>query len=113
MSVRVKQTVIDKGYKHFKEFSLPLDIDYKSYLAIVGRDALDPITIKRTFKAWKYVTHALRLNYPELSKAPVPKPKSEPKSEPKPEPTPKPAPVPKPAPKASGKPAAKPAVKKD
>jgi hypothetical protein len=109
MSVRVKQAVIDKGYKHFKEFILPLDIDYKSYLAIVGRDALDPITIKRTFKAWKYVTHALRLNYPELSKAPVP----EPKSVPTPEPTPKPAPVPKPAPKASGKPAAKPAVKKD
>ena len=98
--MRHKKTVLDKAVKQFKEFGLPLDIDYKSYTGIVGaREAIDPVSIKRSFKAWKYVTNAVRLQCPELANKPEPKP------------VPEPIKPPKPAPKASGKPAAKPAVK--
>ena len=97
MAVRVKKTVLETAYKHFKEFELPLDIDYKSYSLIIGRGSIHPMTVKRSFKAWKYLTHALRVKYPELS---VPKPA--PKPTPKPAPKPKAAPS-KPAPKAAPK----------
>ena len=94
MAVRQKQKVLDTAYTHFKEFGLPLDIEYKSYVSIVGpKEALHAISIKRSFKAWKYVLHALRLKHPDLrEKAPAPKPAT-----------------PKPAPKAAPKPASKPA----
>ena len=72
-------------------------------MAIVGRNACCVITIKRSFKAWKYLTHALKSNYPELS-APKPEPKPKPVTPKAPKPTPK---------KAAVKPAVKPAVKKD
>jgi len=103
MAVRQRKAVLEKAYQHFKDFGLPLDIGQKEYMAIVGRNACCVITVKRSFKAWKYLTHALKSNYPELSA---------PKPEPKPKPvTPK---APKPAPKkAAVKPAVKPAVKKD
>ncbi len=104
MAVRQRQAVLEKASKHFKEFELPLSIQQKEYMAIVGRDACCVITVKRSFKAWKYLTHALRINYPELS---VPKP------EPKPEPKPVTPPAPKQTPKAAVKPAPKQAVKKD
>lgn len=95
MAVRVKKTVLETAYKHFKEFELPLDIDYKSYSLIIGKGAIHSMTVKRSFKAWKYLTHALRVNYPELSA---------PKPAPKPAPTPKAKPaVSKPAPKAAPK----------
>jgi hypothetical protein len=100
MAVRVKKTVLDIAYKHFSEFGLPLNIEYKAYASIVGpKEALSAPSVKRSFKAWKYVLHALKKNYPDLVK----------KSEPKPAP-PK---APKPAPKAAVKPAVKPAVKED
>ena len=95
MAVRQKQLVLDTAYKHFKEFELPLDIDYKSYVNIVGpKDAIHAISVKRSFKAWKFLTHALKLKHPELGKKPEP---------PKPAPTPapkavKPSPLSKPAP---------------
>lgn len=87
MAVRQKQLVLDTAYKHFKEFELPLDIDYKSYMNIVGpKDAIHAISVKRSFKAWKYLTHALKLKHPELGKkpepAPAPKPAPEPKKDP-------------------------------
>lgn len=87
MAVRQKQLVLDTAYKHFKEFELPLDIDYKSYMSIVGpKDAIHAISVKRSFKAWKYLTHALKLKHPELGKkpepAPAPKPAPEPKKDP-------------------------------
>ena len=87
MAVRQKQLVLDTAYKHFKEFELPLDIDYKSYVNIVGpKDAIHAISVKRSFKAWKYLTHALKLKHPELGKkpepAPAPKPAPEPKKDP-------------------------------
>ena len=104
MAVRQRQAVLEKAFKHFKEFELPLSIQQKEYMAIVGLDACCVITVKRSFKAWKYLTHALRIQYPELSA-----PKAPPKPEPKPV-TPK---APKPAPKAAVKPAIKPTVKKD
>ena len=98
MAIRQKQVVLDIAIKHFTEFGLPLDIDYKSYTAIVGpREAIHPMSVKRSFKAWKYVTHAIRLKCPELAN--------------KPEPIPEPVKPPKPASKASGKPTAKTAVK--
>jgi hypothetical protein len=87
MAVRQKQLVLDIAYKHFKEFELPLDIDYKSYMNIVGpKDAIHAISVKRSFKAWKFLTHALKLKHPELGKkpepAPAPKPAPEPKKDP-------------------------------
>ena len=98
MTMRHKKTVLDKAIKQFKEFGLPLDIDYKSYTGIVGAtEAIDPVSIKRSFKAWKYITHAVRVSCPELAN--------------KPEPVPEPVKPPKPASKASGKPTAKTAVK--
>ena len=100
MAIRQRQTVLNIAIKHFKEFGLPLDIDFKSYTAIVGpREALHPISVKRSFKAWKYLTHAVRVQCPELVNKPAPKPA--------------PSKAPKPAPKAAVKPAARPAVKKD
>ena len=87
MAVRQKQKVLDTLYTQFKEFGFPLDIEYKNYATIVGaREAVHAISVKRSFKAWKYVLHALKKNYPDLLE--------EPKPEPKPEPAPKPAPKP-------------------
>jgi len=104
MAVRQKAQVLEIARKHFEDFGLPADIEYKNYLAIVGpREALCVRSVKRSFKAWKYITHALKIRHPELFVKPEPKP------EPKPV-TPK---VPTPAPKAAVKPAVKPAVKKD
>lgn len=92
MAVRQKQLVLDTAYKHFKEFELPLDIDYKSYMNIVGpKEAIHAISVKRSFKAWKYLLHALKLKHPELGKKPEPTP------------APKPAPKAKEAPKPSSK----------
>jgi hypothetical protein len=100
MAIRQKQTVLNIAIKHFKEFGLPLDIDFKSYTAIVGpREALHPISVKRSFKAWKYLTHAVRVQCPELEDKPAPKPA--------------PSKAPKPKSKGAVKPAARPAVKKD
>ena len=99
MAVRQKQLVLDTAYKHFKEFELPLDIDYKSYVNIVGpKEAIHAISVKRSFKAWKYLLHALKVKHPELGKKPEPAP------------APKPAPKAKEAPKPSSK--AAPAEKK-
>lgn len=92
MAVRVKQTVLDIAYKQFKEFELPLDIEYKSYTGIVGaKEALSPPSVKRSFKAWKYLLHALKKHHPDLVKKPEPKP------------APKPAPKPKVAPSKPAK----------
>lgn len=89
MAVRQKQLVLDTAYKHFKEFELPLDIDYKSYMNIVGpKEAVHAISVKRSFKAWKYLVHALKVKHPDLGKKPEP------------------VPAPKPAPKAKVAPAA-------
>jgi hypothetical protein len=98
MAVRQKQKVLDTAYTHFKEFGLPLDIEYKSYVNIVGpKEALHVISIKRSFKAWKYLLHALKIKHPDLrEKAPAPKPT-----------TPKPAPKPKAAPSKPAKAEAK------
>ena len=98
MAIRQKKTVLDLAVKHFTEFGLPLDIDYKSYATIVGpAEAIAPMSVKRSFKAWKNLVHAVRVKCPELVNKPVP--------------APEPIKPPKPEPKASGKPAAKPAVK--
>ena len=87
--MRQKQKVLEIAYKHFKDFELPLDIEYKSYVNIIGaKDAVHPVSVKRSFKAWKYLLHALKKHYPDLMK----------KSEPVPKPAPKPAPKPKVAP---------------
>lgn len=73
MAVRHKKTVLAILYKHFKDFELPLDIQYKSYVSIVGtREALNAVSIKRSFKAWKYALLALKNNYPELLNKPAP-----------------------------------------
>ena len=61
MGVRAKQTILDKTAKHFKDFDLPLDIDHKSYVAIVGpKVATSAIEVKRSFKAWKYLLLAIK-----------------------------------------------------
>ena len=72
MAVRQKQQVLDTAYQHFKDFELPLDIDYKAYVSIVGaKDAIHPISVKRSFKAWKYVLNALKIKHKDLSVKPV------------------------------------------
>ena len=83
MAVRQKQKVLDIAYEHFKEHKLPLTVDYKTYMAKVGSaDALHAISVKRSFKAWKYLLHALKLKHPELMEAPKPKPAPKPKAAP-------------------------------
>ena len=67
MGVRAKTTVVEIAAKHFKEFELPLDIEYKSYQTIVGaKEALSPVQVKRSFKAWKYLLQAVKKYHPEL-----------------------------------------------
>lgn len=81
MAMRQKEKLLQTAYSHFKEFELPLDIDYKSYLNIVGsQTAIHAVAVKRGFKAWKYLVRGLVLKYPELSKpkAPPPPPVSKP-----------------------------------
>ena len=83
MAVRQKQKVLDIAYAHFKEHKLPLDIDYKTYMAKVGSaEALHAISVKRSFKAWKYLLHALKLKHPDLMEAPKPTPAPKPKAAP-------------------------------
>ena len=73
MAVRQKQKVLDIACGHFKEHKLPLDIDYKTYMNKVGAaDALHAISVKRSFKAWKYLLHALKVAHPDLVKQPEP-----------------------------------------
>lgn len=73
MAIRQKKKVLEILYTQFKEFELPLDIEHKSYVSIVGpRKSLNAISIKRSFKAWKYALLALRTQYPDLTKKPEP-----------------------------------------
>jgi len=112
MAMRQKQAVLNLALKHFKEFGLPLDIDFKTYTTIVGpREAIHAMSVKRSFKAWKYLLHAVNITLRQ--QAPKPQPKVVPAPEPTPELKPVTPKVPKPAPKAAVKPAIKPAVKKD
>ena len=110
MAMRQKRAVLDLALKHFEEFGLPLDIDFKTYTTIVGsREAIHIISVKRSFKAWKYLLHAINLNL--RLRAPKPEPEVVPEPGPTPEPksvTPK---APKPAIKAAVRPAIKPAVR--
>ena len=59
----------------YKVHKLPLDIDYKSYMTKLGSaESIHKISVKRSFKAWKYLLHALKVKHPELMEAPKPKP---------------------------------------
>ena len=99
MGVRAKQTILDKTAKHFKDFDLPLDIDHKSYVAIVGpKVATSAIEVKRSFKAWKYLLLAIKKSQPRIIKTPTPPPA--PTSKEKSTPKAKPASKAKPAPAA-------------
>jgi len=94
MGLRAKQTVLGQAAQHFKEFKLPLTIDHKEYVAIVGsKMAINAISVKRSFKKWSVLLHALKKHYPELVEkpAPAPKPAVAPKAAPA-----KSAPAPKP-----------------
>ena len=83
MAVRQKQKVLDIAHEHFKKHNLSLDVDYKTDKDKVGpADALHAISVKRSFKAWKYLLHALKLKHPELMEAPKPKPAPKPKAAP-------------------------------
>ena len=108
MGLRAKQTVLQQAAQQFKEFNLPLTIEHKEYVSIVGPTmAVNAISVKRSFKKWSILLHALRKHYPELAEQP--KPTSAPK------PAPKPAAAPKAAP-AKSAPASKPkaaSVKKE
>ena len=104
MGLRAKQTVLQQAAQQFKEFKIPLTIDHKEYVAIVGsKMAINAVSVKRSFKKWSILLHALRKHYPELAE------------QPKPAPAPKPAAAPKAAP-AKSAPASKPkaaSVKKE
>ena len=91
MGLRAKRTVLEMASQHFKEFGLPLTIDHKDYVVAVGsKIAISAISVKRSFKKWSVLLHALRKHYPELVEAP--------KLAPAPAPAPKPAAAPKAAP---------------
>jgi len=67
MAVRQKQKILDTVYKHFIDFELPIDIEYKAYVDIVGaKEAVHPISVKRSFKAWKYIIHALKTKHKDF-----------------------------------------------
>jgi hypothetical protein len=52
-------------------------------MAKVGSaEALHAISVKRSFKAWKYLLHALKLKHPDLMEAPKPTPAPKPKAAP-------------------------------
>jgi len=94
MGLRSKRSVRQLAAKHFKEFELPIDITHKSYVSIVGpKEAVSGISVKRSYKQWKYLLAALRKYNPELVEkpAPAPKPAAAPKAAPA-----KSAPAPKP-----------------
>ena len=96
MAVRQKQKVLDIAYAQFKKHGLALDIDYKEYARVVGsQDALHAISVKRSFKAWKYLVHALKVKHPDLGKKPepAPAPKAAPKAKEAPKPSSKAAPA--------------------
>ena len=96
MGLRVKRTVLELAAQHFKEFNLPLTIEHKDYVATVGtKMALDAISVKRSFKKWSVLLHALRKHYPELTETPKPAPAPKPAAAPKAAPA-KSAPAPKP-----------------
>ena len=79
MGLRAKRTVLEIAAHHFKEFNLPLTIEHKDYVAIVGvKMAVNAISVKRSFKKWSVLLHALRKHYPELAEAPKSAPKPEP-----------------------------------
>ena len=72
MAVRQKQKILDTVYKHFIDFELPVDIDYKAYVAIVGaKEAVHPISVKRSFKAWKYIIHSLKTKHKDFGVVPT------------------------------------------
>lgn len=89
MGLRAKRTVLEIAAQHFKEFDLPLTIEHKDYVATVGaKMAVNAISVKRSFKKWSVLLHALRKHYPELAvekkpePAPAPKPAAAPKAAP-------------------------------
>ena len=95
MGLRAKRTVLEIAAQHFKEFNLPLTIEHKDYVATVGaKMAVNAISVKRSFKKWSVLLHALRKHYPELAEAPKPTPAPKPAAAPKAAPA-KPAPAPK------------------
>ena len=96
MSVRSKKAVRELAAKHFKEFGLPMDITHKSYVSIVGsKEAVSGISVKRSYKYWKYLLAALKRYHPELVEQPKPAPAPKPAAAPKAAPA-KSAPAPKP-----------------
>ena len=66
MSVRQKKVTLNTAYTHFKEYELPLDIEYKSYQKIIGRKALSAQSVRTHFRAWTYLLHALKGSHPDL-----------------------------------------------
>lgn len=96
MGLRAKQTVLQQAAQHFKEFKLPLTIEHKEYVAIVGsKMAINAVSVKRSFKKWSVLLHALKKHYPELVEQPKPAPAPKPAAAPKAAPA-KSAPAPKP-----------------
>lgn len=96
MGLRAKRTVLEVAAQHFKEFNLPLTIEHKDYVAAVGtKMAVSAISVKRSFKKWSVLVHALRKHYPELAEKPKPAPAPKPAAAPKAAPA-KSAPAPKP-----------------
>lgn len=84
MGLRAKRTVLEIASQQFKEFRLPLTIDHKDYVAAVGpKMAISATSVKRSFKKWNVLLHALRKHYPELVEPPKPVPVPKPAAAPK------------------------------
>jgi len=83
MGLRAKKMVLEVAYEQFKEFDLPLTIEYKKYVEVVGaKMAISVPSVKRSFKKWSILLHALRKHYPDLVKAPKPAPAPKPAAAP-------------------------------
>lgn len=71
---RLRQQAAQILNRQFREWGLPLDIDYKTYTTIVDRP-ITPHHIKKSFYNWRTAVHSVRLTgYQEPTYTPEPAP---------------------------------------
>lgn len=96
MGIRNRKAVLEIAVEHFKEFNIPLTVNHKEYLAIVGtRMGLSAPSVKRSFKRWPILMKAVASKLAVEKKPEPPKPAPK-KAEAKPATVTKPKVAPKP-----------------
>lgn len=82
MGIRNRRAVLEIAVQHFTEFKIPLNVDYKEYVAIVGKQmALKTTSVKRSFKRWPILLKAVGKAMPPAPPKPAPKPAAKPAPE--------------------------------